>query len=214
AGCQLASARPPPPAPDTSRPVHTPVHSPTDPCLHWQYQRCNWQLATALAHQLVTLASSEAVMDLSNCTTVSPKYVERLSLYYSHVTGHVITADGKLLLAAIKAGYLAVFPIRSYLKDIFLSSEISSAADGNSGDQPLTNCAKRLKPISLIQMSNSLSLQLDKAPPKGDSSQYKLVTGGQGTEQFNSFAAVLRFNCCCISRVRARAHSVAVESTG
>lgn len=108
---------------------------------------------------------------------ISREYVDSLSLFYSHVTSHVITGDGKFLLAAVKAGYLAVFPIRSHLKDLFLAS------DTTPGEQPLSATAvypgaKRLKPLSLNPISRPLSLLVDSQP---DSSQYRLIAGGEGT---------------------------------
>lgn len=111
-------------------------------------------------------------MDLSNVANVSSKYVESLSLYYCHVTSQVITPDGKLLLAAIKGGRLAVFPVRNYLKDIYLSTS-ETPSDG----EPIANTGKRFKSISLLPIGNSLCLQLDN---QQNSSQYKFVAAGQG----------------------------------
>lgn len=115
-------------------------------------------------------------MDLASAESmsISREYVDSLSLYYSHVTSHVITGDGKFLLAAIKAGYLAVFPIRSHLKDLFLSS------DTVPGELPLPAdlASKRLKPLSLNSISSPLSLLIDST--QRDSSQYRLIVGGEG----------------------------------
>ena len=113
-------------------------------------------------------------MDQSNFTMVSPKYVENLSMFYCQVTSHVITEDGKLLLATIKAGHLAVFPVRNYLKEIYLST-----SDLTAGEPVITGRGKRFKPLSLLSLDNSLSLQLDN---QQTSSQYKLVAGGHGKD--------------------------------
>lgn len=112
-------------------------------------------------------------MDLTSAESmISREYVDSLSLYYSHVTSHVITGDGKYLLAAIKAGYLAVFPIRSHLKDLFLSSDTAP------GELPIPVTSKRLKPLSLNSISSPLSLLIDSS--QRDSSQYRLIVGGEG----------------------------------
>ncbi|KAJ6222198.1 hypothetical protein RDWZM_000743 [Blomia tropicalis] len=104
------------------------------------------------------------------------RYMENLNFYYSIINNHGITDDGKYLLASIKSGYLAVFPIYKFLNEIYLMNELSNS-DNNETSPNIK--PERLKPISLVKLQNSHSLCLDKR--NKNSSDYRFVTGGKGS---------------------------------
>ena len=108
------------------------------------------------------------------------RYMENLNFYYSIINNHGITDDGKYLLASIKSGYLAVFPIYKFLNEIYLMNELSNS-DNNETSPNIK--PERLKPISLVKLQNSHSLCLDKR--NKNSSDYRFVTGGKGMHQFS-----------------------------
>ena len=120
-------------------------------------------------------------MDSSILPDLFPNYTNKLNLYYSKIISHAITADGKYLLALIKSGSLALFPLKNYLKDVIArrSDDISQV-----GDYSLN--INRLKPISLIPVSNLLSLCMENS----HCSDYKFLIGGKGTQQYK----LLKYN--------------------
>ena len=108
-------------------------------------------------------------------STITSNYIENITLYYTHVTNHVISGNGNFLLATIKTGYLAVFPISRYLKDIYHMNDLSINGETISNDK-----TTRLKPFSLIPIKNSLCLSFDEYLNNSNTNSYKFFAGGEG----------------------------------
>lgn len=113
-------------------------------------------------------------MDTTVLPAICPAYVDKLSLYYSKIISHAITGDGKYLLALIKSGSLALFPLKKYLTDFILKKAGDLTTEESIVDP------NRLKPIQLISVANFLCLALDP-------SSNCFVLGGKGKKKVSSF---------------------------